>query len=206
MDWTAESTKVRKERGMGNYEPLQPFVAKRTLDRALWYEGQLVVFYADGAAVDSSCCIWEGNIPEGIGPPPHIHLYEHEVFYILEGHLNAWIEGIKYEVPKDSLIFLPAGRAHWFVSAAPVTRMLSLTVTASREFPAAHLNKKLFEYIGRPAGAMTLPDMPTADHLPDPRVLIQLGQEAGTHLFQVEEEGWRRSFGARGEVGEHQEE
>lgn len=206
MDWTAESAKVRNDRGVGDYEPLQPFVSKRTLDRSLWYEGQLLVFYADGPAVDSSCCIWEGNIPSGMGPPPHIHLYEHECFYILEGHISAWVEGIKYDVPKDALIFLPAGRAHWFVSTAPVTRMLSLTVTAKPEFPASHLNRKFFEYIGRPAEAMTLPDMPKEDHRPDPKVLMQMTEEAGTHLFRIEEEGWRRAFGAQGQVGEHHDE
>jgi mannose-6-phosphate isomerase-like protein (cupin superfamily) len=203
MDWESESANVRNDRGMGYYEPLQPFVAIRSLDRALWYEGQLLVFYADGPAVNNSCCIWEGNVPEGMGPPPHIHLYEHECFFIVEGRLHAWVEGIKYEVPKDSLIFLPAGRAHWFVSAAPVTRMISLTVTASKEFPATHLNRKFFEYIGRPAEAMTLPDMPKEDHRPDPQVLMQLTEEAGAHLFDVEREGWRRAFGAQGQVGEY---
>lgn len=206
MDWKAESARVRADRGIVDYEPLQPFVAKRTLDRSLWYEGQLLVFYADGKAVDSSCCIWEGNIPAGMGPPPHIHLYEHECFYIIEGSLNAWVEGIKYEVPKDSLIFMPAGRAHWFVSTAPVTRMISLTVTAKPEFPANHLNRKFFEYIGRPAESMTLPDMPKAEQRPDPEILKQLTDEAGTHLFDLEKMGWQRAFGARGEVGEHHDE
>jgi mannose-6-phosphate isomerase-like protein (cupin superfamily) len=204
MDWKAASAKVRNDRGIGDYEPLQAFVANRTLDRSLWYEGQLLVFYADGPAVNNSCCIWEGNIPEGMGPPPHIHLYEHECFFIIEGRLNAWVEGIKFDVPKDSLIFLPAGRAHWFVSAAPVTRMMSLTVTASPEFPASHLNRKFFEYVGRPAEAMTLPDMPKEDQHPDPKILMQLTEEAGAHLFDIDVEGWRRAFGARGQVGEHQ--
>jgi len=206
MDWKSESAKVRRDRGVGDYKPLEPFVAKRTLDRSLWYEGQLLVFYADGPAVDSSCCIWEGNIPAGMGPPPHIHLYEHECFYIIEGSLNAWVEGVRYDVPKDSLIFLPAGRAHWFVSAAPVTRMISLTVTAKPEFPANHLNRKFFEYIGRPAEAMALPDMPKVDHRPDPEILKQLTDEAGTHLFDLEKMGWQRAFGVQGEVGEHHDE
>jgi hypothetical protein len=33
MDWQAESRKAREEGGIGDYEPLQPFVAERTLDR-----------------------------------------------------------------------------------------------------------------------------------------------------------------------------
>jgi mannose-6-phosphate isomerase-like protein (cupin superfamily) len=205
-DWKSESARVRKNGGIGDYTPPQPFVAQRTLDRSLWYEGQLLVFYAEGPAVDNSCCIWEGNIPEGMGPPPHLHLYEHECFYILEGHLNAWVEGVKYDVPKNSLIFLPAGRAHWFVSAAPVTRMLSLTVTAKPEFPASHLNRKFFELVGRPAEALTLPNMPKADHHPDFEALKKFTDDTGSHFFDIEKMGWQRGFGERGQVGEHRDE
>lgn len=199
MDWRAESTKAREERGIKDYEPLQPFVAQRTLDRALWYEGQLLVIYADGPAVGNSCCIWEGNVPEGMGPPPHVHLFEHEIFYILEGHLTAWVEGVRYDVPKDALIFLPAGRAHWFLSAAPVTRIFSLTVTADK-FPARHLQKELFDYLGQPARAMTLPPTgPDESWRPDPEILQKIAFDGGAKIFDVMEQGWRRAFGERGE-------
>jgi len=201
MDWTTESLKFRQERGLHAYEPLKPFVSKRTLDRSMWYEGQLIVKYAQGAEVANTCCIWEGNIPENIGPPPHIHLYEHEIFFILEGHLKAWVEGVAFEVPTDSMIFLPCGRMHWFVSAAPCTRMFSLTVTASKEFPSINNNTALFEYIGRPAESMTLPPPPSAEGPPDLREIVRVSRESGSDIPDLERLGWRRGFGDKGNDG-----
>ena len=199
MDWKQKSRDAREERGVTDYEPLRPFVAERTLDRALWYESQLLVMYADGPAVGHSCCIWEGNIPEGMGPPPHVHLYQHEIFYIIEGHLTAWVEGVRYDVPKNAMIFLPAGRAHWFLSAAPVTRMFSLTVTATG-FTSTHGQRRLFEYVGEPAKALTLPPAVREDFRPDLALLAEISEADGSALFDVRELGWRRAFGAEGEV------
>jgi mannose-6-phosphate isomerase-like protein (cupin superfamily) len=199
LDWEARSREAREERGVTDYEPHQPFVAERTVDRALWYESQLLVMYADGPAVGNSCCIWEGNVPEGMGPPPHVHIFQHEIFYIIEGHLTAWVEGVRFDVPKNALIFLPAGRAHWFLSAAPVTRMLSLTVTATG-LSSTHLQRRLFEYIGKPAEALTMPPAVRDDFRPDPATLAEIAYNDGSKLFDVEEQGWRRAFGYEGEV------
>jgi len=201
MDWQSESAKLRAERGgLEDYRPLQPFVSQRTLDRALWYEGQLMVVYAQGEEVDNTCCIWEGNIPEHIGPPPHIHLYEHEIFFIIEGRLTAWVEGVPFDVPKDSMIFLPCGRMHWFVSAAPVTRMFSLTVTANQGFPAINNNTSLFQFIGRKAESMSLPPLEEVQSLPDPREIRRVSQASGSDMPDLERLGWRRGFGAGGET------
>lgn len=186
--------------GLDGYEPLQPFVAGRTIDRSIWYEGQLLVFYADGEAVGNSCAVWEGNLLEGMGPPPHIHLYEHEMFFILSGSITAWIEGERHEVSEGSLIFMPAGRAHWFVSSAPNSRMLSWTVSAHADRPAKHLQKKLFEYMGVPAQEMCLPEGSGPDFRPDPDVLAAIAEENGSHVFDLHQEGWRRAFGERGQI------
>lgn len=195
MDWPAESNKLREERGIIGYEPLKPFVSQRTVDRSLWYEGQLIVMYAQGEQVGNTCCIWEGNIPETIGPPPHIHLYEHEFFFIIEGHLNAWVEGVKYDVPKDSMIFLPCGRMHWFVSMAPCTRMFSLTVTAGKEFPNINNNTGLFQFMGQPAEAMTLPPLVEVETLPDLEEIRRVSRESGSDIPDLQRLGWRRGFG-----------
>lgn len=195
MDWKAESAVLRKNKGLENYEPLQPFVSKRTLDRPLWYEGQLMTVYAQGEHADHICCVWEGNIPEQIGPPPHIHHYEHELFFIIEGGITAWVEGVAFDAPKDSLMFLPAGRMHWFVSTSPVTRILSFTVTASKDFPSINNNTALFEFIGRPAEAMTLPPMVEVKEMPDPAEIARVVREAGSDMPDLERLGWRRGFG-----------
>ena len=201
MDWQSESAQLRAERGgLDDYQPLQPFVSQRTVDRALWYEGQLIVMYAQGKEVDNTCCVWEGSIPENIGPPPHLHLYEHEIFFIIEGRLTAWVEGVRYDVPKDSMIFLPCGRMHWFVSSAPVTRMFSLTVTAVRDVPPINNNTALFQFIGRPAESMTMPPLEEVAHLPDPQEIRRLSQTYGSDIPDLGRLGWRRGYGADGET------
>lgn len=196
IDWAADASEIRRQRGLGDYQPLKPFVTQRTLDRSLWYEGQLLVMYAQAEEVGHSCCVWEGNCPQGMGPPPHIHLYEHELFFIIEGHLKAWVEGVAFEVPKDAMIFLPAGRTHWFVSAAPVTRIFSFTVSASKELPSTNAQMKLFQAFSRPAEAMTLPPPPDPGQRPDRETIMKLAHEIGFSMPQVEREGWRRAFGA----------
>jgi len=195
MDWKTESAVLRKSAGHENYQPLHPFVSKRTVDRSIWYEGQLMTVYAQGEQVDNTVCVWEGNIPEKIGPPPHIHHYEHELFFVINGSIRAWVEGEPLDVPADSLIFLPAGRIHWFVSTSPVTRMLSFTVTASKEFPSINNNTALFEFIGIPAEAVTLPPKVEVKHLPDPVEIARVTREIGGDIPDLERLGWRRGYG-----------
>jgi mannose-6-phosphate isomerase-like protein (cupin superfamily) len=196
-----EAEAILKERGLPDYAPLEPFVAQRTLDRSLWYEGQLIVMYASGEEVGNSCCVFEGNCPEGMGPPPHIHLYEHEFFYITEGHLTAWVEGVKYEVPKDSVIFLPAGRTHWFISSAPVTRIFTFTVSAGHGSTPGSADMAVFRTFGRPAEAMQLPEPPKPEERPDPMAVMGLAEGNGLAFPRLEVEGWMRAFGARGGDG-----
>ena len=198
MDWKAESAVLRKNSGnedYEDYEPLQPFVSERTVDRSIWYEGQLVTVYAQGEGVGNTCCVWEGNIPETIGPPPHIHHYEHELFFVIDGSIRAWVEGVPLDVHADSLIFMPAGRIHWFVSTSPVTRMLSFTVTASKDFPSINNNAALFKFIGVPAEAVTLPPTIEVKQLPDPAEIARVTREIGGDFPDLERLGWRRGYG-----------
>jgi mannose-6-phosphate isomerase-like protein (cupin superfamily) len=194
MNWGEASERLRNERGVGDYQPLEPFVAERTLDRSLWYERQMVVRYAQGAEVDNTCCIWEGNLPLQAGPPPHIHFYEHEFFYVLKGGVRAWVDGVQYDATENSLLFLPCGRMHWFVSTSEDTRLLSFTVTANREFPGINRSVDLFTLIGQPAGALSLPPEGLEEEMPDPREILGLVHEIGSDFPELLDVGWRRGF------------
>jgi mannose-6-phosphate isomerase-like protein (cupin superfamily) len=195
MDWQAESAALRKNKGLEDYEPLSPFVSKRTVERSLWYEGQLITLYVRGKQAGNTCCIWEGSIPEGLGPPPHVHHYEHEIFFVIDGSIRVWIEGEAFDVHKDSSMFLPAGRMHWFVSTSPVTRMLAVTVTASQDFPSVNNNTALFEFIGRPAESLTLPPTIDGDQMPDPAEIARVVRETNSDMPDLERLGWRRGYG-----------
>ncbi|HEX3779583.1 MAG TPA: cupin domain-containing protein [Pseudonocardiaceae bacterium] len=161
--------------------------------------------YARGEEVGNTCGVWEGNIPQHIGPPPHIHHYEHELFFVIEGSVTVWVEGERFDVTADSLAFLPASRMHWFVATAPVSRMLSFTVTASKDFPSINDNIGLFEFIGTPAETLALPPVVEVKQLPDPVDLLQVMRAAGSDMPDLERLGWRRSFGESEDAGTEQD-
>jgi len=54
--------------------------------------------------------------PPGGGPPPHCHKREDEWFYILEGCVEFWRDGVWTEVPAGAAAFLPRGSRHTFRS------------------------------------------------------------------------------------------
>jgi mannose-6-phosphate isomerase-like protein (cupin superfamily) len=138
-----------------------------------------MVMYADGSHTGGTCCVFEGNCPENLGPPPHIHLFEHELFFILEGRLKAWCGGKELDCPKDSLLFLPCGIVHWFISVAPVSRIFTFTVNAGRGPTPGNADMKIFKAFGKPAEALVLPPPPDPSKRPDPAAVMKLTAENG---------------------------
>jgi quercetin dioxygenase-like cupin family protein len=72
--------------------------------------------------------------PPGGGPPLHRHGHEHEVFYVLEGRMSFFADGVWTEDGPGTLTFLPRGQAHTFknVGDAP-SKMLIITLPSGFE-------------------------------------------------------------------------
>jgi len=74
--------------------------------------GDRVSFLATGAETHGSCFIMEGLVAPGGGPPPHIHRFEDESFYMLEGNVTFHAGGLTiYAKPRD-FIHIPRGTVH----------------------------------------------------------------------------------------------
>jgi quercetin dioxygenase-like cupin family protein len=52
--------------------------------------------------------------PPGGGPPPHYHDHEDEWFFVQEGRVEFFIEGVWQEAPVGTAAFLPRGSKHAF--------------------------------------------------------------------------------------------
>ena len=65
---------------------------------------------------DGELAVFEQNgfTPKG-GPPLHIHLYQDEYFYIIEGEYLFQVGEEKYEMKSGDTIFLPRNIQHAFV-------------------------------------------------------------------------------------------
>lgn len=156
---------------------LESFVNARSTDSSVWYIGQLISFYIRGADTGGVACVFEGCPPRGFAPPPHIHLHEHETFFLRSGSIAATCAGTQVEAKAPALLFLPRGLVHTFMATSDDTKMLSWTNPTDSKRKLYTADVKIFEQLGAPAGALATPDTPT--DLPDFETAIRIGLENG---------------------------
>lgn len=67
--------------------------------------------------------------PAGSGPPRHIHHAEDEVFVLLSGECEFWLEGETLTAGAGESVFIPKGAEHTFrvISAHPCRHLIILT-------------------------------------------------------------------------------
>lgn len=58
--------------------------------------------------------VGEVTMPPGDGPPPHVHDREDELFYVVDGVLDAFCDGVWTTVTAGGTVFLPRGLPHTF--------------------------------------------------------------------------------------------
>ena len=73
--------------------------------------------------------IVDSESPAGSGPPRHVHEREDEVFIVLTGECEFWLEGQTYRRGPGETAFIPRGREHTFrvVGDQPSRHLLILT-------------------------------------------------------------------------------
>jgi quercetin dioxygenase-like cupin family protein len=93
--------------------------------------------------------LMEQLMPASAGPPPHVHDFGDEVFYILDGEMAMQLGDQTITGTKGQLVRIPAGTAHAFVVTTETARVLNFYVPAGLDMQVAML--------GTPASAPTLP-------------------------------------------------
>ena len=74
--------------------------------------GDRVTFLATGAESHGGCFIVEAVAAPGGGPPPHIHHFEDESFYVLEGTATFQAAGQTIHGKPGDFIHIPCGTVH----------------------------------------------------------------------------------------------
>ena len=92
-------------------------------------------------------CLIDMHIPPGSGPPPHRHDFE-EMFYILEGEVEASFRGKKTMIRAGETINIPANAPHQFQNkSGQAARLLCLCSPAGQE--------EFFKEVGVPVATRT---------------------------------------------------
>ena len=63
-------------------------------------------------SLSEACFSWHATLPPGTFVPPHIHPTQDEYVYMLEGRMDAMIDGKDFAATAGDLIRLPMGIPH----------------------------------------------------------------------------------------------
>ncbi|QIE54042.1 cupin domain-containing protein [Pikeienuella piscinae] len=86
-------------------------------------------FRIPAAAVGGAFSVFEEEIPEGAGPPLHIHHDAREFFVVTEGRVRFHCEGEEVEAGPGFTVLIPAGARHTFRGLGPGTSRALITLT-----------------------------------------------------------------------------
>jgi quercetin dioxygenase-like cupin family protein len=140
----------------------EPFISTPKNSPAYWLLDVLWVVHATGGQTQGRYSLIEQWMPQGSGPPPHVHPYEEEMFWVMEGEMTVEVGGKTLVLVPGSLGHVPRNTVHSFkVTSKAVCRVLNYYTPAGFEQ----------SIIGsaRPAGRRELPP-PGLDALDSPQV------------------------------------
>jgi quercetin dioxygenase-like cupin family protein len=97
--------------------------------RTFWGPGDLYTFLVTGEESGGSYFAMEALVPTGGGPPPHIHRYEDETFYVLEGHITFRLGDESVLAGPGDFVNVPRGIVHCFRNDGSEPARIILTFT-----------------------------------------------------------------------------
>ncbi|WP_447008658.1 cupin domain-containing protein [Saccharothrix sp. DSM 118769] len=93
----------------------------------LWFGDAVYTFKADSAETDGSLVFAEATVPPGGGPPPHVHPFTDEAFFVLSGELE-FLKGTEvFRAGEGDFVWVPRGTRHRFLNVGThVSRLIFL--------------------------------------------------------------------------------
>ncbi|MBX2846583.1 MAG: cupin domain-containing protein [Saprospiraceae bacterium] len=141
-----------------------PKVVHKNEGKHLMVFGNLQIHKLDAADTNGRFTLIEGEGTPGFGVPPHVHEFEDEIFWILEGEMEFTVGEITSTLKAGDTIFLPRNIPHSFnVIGTKKSKCLMMITPAGLE--------GLFDiYSQQPEGP------------PDFEKLIEISAEYGIHF------------------------
>ncbi|KQO12771.1 cupin domain-containing protein [Sphingomonas sp. Leaf242] len=162
-----------------------PFTRAATLDTTRFYMGSLMSFLTTGAETEGGFALMEYRGKPGNEPPPHIHLWENEIVYVLDGALEMYCGDTVMLLHPGEMAFVPRGQPHAFYIRSAQFRALVIVQAVGED------SVQLDEYFRRMstvAVSMTLPPNTAATYqTEDPDHAVALANEHGMTILSPDE-------------------
>lgn len=96
------------------YEAAKPFFRPSGTAPAVYGPGDLYSMLVTGKESNNVFFQFEAFVPEGGGPPPHIHSREDETFYVISGNLEVLLGDKTHLAKAGDFVYIPRGTVHRF--------------------------------------------------------------------------------------------
>ena len=80
--------------------------------------GTEVRFLCEGSSTRSAWSLMEVTLPQGSGPPPHVHDWD-EAYVVLEGEVAFSVGDRRIDAVAGDFVYTPGGVAHGFRGTSP---------------------------------------------------------------------------------------
>ena len=155
------------------------FSAGPEIENTLFYMGSLMSVLASTEKTNGAFSLLEYRSRPGNEPPPHVHVGQDELLYVLEGGIEAYTRDVVATVGAGQAIFLPRDQAHaWYVTSRTL-RMLIMTNPAGLD--------DYFAAMASPATGMALPEGAVTYAMVDPAHAVAVGRRHGIRLLTPDE-------------------
>lgn len=129
--------------------PPAAFVNSPDTAPAYWLRDALWHVLVSGKQTGGAMTVLEQLMPNGNGPPPHVHERLHECFYLLEGEIKYQVGDGTVMAKAGDAVSIPPGTIHAFKVVSDVARVLNIYTPGDFDQWTTNL--------GVPAQAQTLP-------------------------------------------------
>jgi quercetin dioxygenase-like cupin family protein len=130
------------------------FALKRGEGRAVWYAGNLMEFKLDRESSNGLLTFIDIMFRRGEEPPVHVHHFEDELYFVLEGEVRFWVGNEEFLANAGTLVYLPRDVPHALAVENPGVARLLL-----QWFPANRFEEFFLE-LGEVAPSAMLPPPP----------------------------------------------
>ena len=93
---------------------LKPKVVPAGEGPELQFPGEMMTGKLTAADTGEQFTVAELTVEPGFGPPPHVHQLEDEVFIIVEGQVDFWIDGASVTAKEGTTVFAPRNVPHTY--------------------------------------------------------------------------------------------
>ena len=175
---------AKRESGLKNKEP-EAFQRTAGVQNSLAYMGSIISFLAEGGETAGRFAFMEYRSRPGTEPPPHIHEWEHELIYVMEGTMQFFCEDKAMIARPGEMVFIPRGKPHAFYILSENVRALGLIVQATDSKPLGL--DRYFRAMGEQTLSMELPDGAVTYAEADLQQAQRIANEVGCRLLSPEE-------------------